>query len=107
MIELRVRSQSGDEQGATCSGPARLLDICDAHKLPVPFSCRSASCSTCCVEVLEGHELLGHAEDEELNVLDELGLSPPRFRLACVARVNSGSGRLVLGAENPPETGDL
>jgi len=106
VIDLRVRSQSGQEKQITVQGPARLLDLCDAHKLPVPFSCRSASCSTCCVEVLEGEGLLAPPEDEELDVLDELGLAPPRFRLACVARVNSASGRLVLGAENPPEMGD-
>ena len=35
-----------------------LADLCDDHEAPIPFSCRSASCATCHIEVLEGAEAL-------------------------------------------------
>jgi len=31
-----------------------LADLCDDHEAPIPFSCRSASCATCHIEILEG-----------------------------------------------------
>lgn len=66
---------------------ARLVDLCDEHAAPVPFSCRSASCGTCRIDVLEGAELLEPPRDEELDVLDIFGDDPSRRRLACQARV--------------------
>jgi ferredoxin len=47
-----------------------LVDTCDDHTAPVPFSCKSASCGSCRIAILEGaSELLPPAEDE-LAVLD-------------------------------------
>lgn len=71
---------------------ARLVDLCDENAAPVPFSCRSASCGTCRIDVLEGAELLEPPRDEELDVLDIFGDDPSRRRLACQARVRQGSG---------------
>lgn len=72
----------------------RLLDLCDEHGAPVPFSCRSASCGTCRIDVLEGADLLEPPRDEELDVLDIFGDDPSRRRLACQARVGAGDGLL-------------
>ena len=33
-----------------------LVDICDRVLAPIPFSCRSASCGTCHIDILEGAE---------------------------------------------------
>jgi ferredoxin len=72
----------------------RLVDLCDEHSAPVPFSCRSASCGTCRIDVLEGADLLEPPRDEELDVLDIFGDDPARRRLACQARVRAGTGRI-------------
>ena len=75
----------------------RLLDLCDeqvASVPAVPFSCRSASCGTCRIDVLEGAQLLEPPTDEELDVLDLFGDDPTRRRLACQVRFGGGEGRL-------------
>lgn len=71
-----------------------LVDLCDEHNAPIPFSCRSASCGTCRVDVLEGADLLDPPADEELDVLDIFGDDPAARRLACQVRVRQGPGRL-------------
>jgi 2Fe-2S ferredoxin len=74
----------------------RLVDLCDERGAAVPFSCRSASCGTCRIDVLEGADLLEPPRDEELDVLDVFGDDPLRRRLACQARVRAGAGRVRL-----------
>ncbi len=72
-----------------------LIDICDAVLAPVAFSCRSATCATCQVEIETGGELLeapGVAERELLAVLGE----PENVRLACRALVRRGDGVVRL-----------
>jgi 2Fe-2S ferredoxin len=70
---------------------ARLLDLCDDGGAAVPFSCRSASCGTCRIDVLEGAHLLEAPRDEELDILDIFGDDPSHRRLACQARVAAGT----------------
>jgi ferredoxin len=72
-----------------------LLDICDEHLAPVAFSCRSASCATCQVQVVEGAELLEPPALEERELLTLLG-GPSNNRLACQARIKPGLGRIRL-----------
>lgn len=76
-------------------GRAQLVDVCDETHAPVPFSCRSASCGTCRVEVLAGGELLEHARQDELDVLD-IFAAPPTHRLACQVVVRPGPGLVRL-----------
>ena len=80
---------------------ARLLDLCDERSAGVPFSCRSASCGTCRIDVLEGTDLLEAPADEELDVLDIFGDDPTRCRLACQVRVRGGDGRLRVRPAAP------
>jgi ferredoxin len=70
-----------------------LVDICDAHYAPIPFSCRSATCATCHIQVLEGADLLEPPEGEEAELLRVLP-APPGSRLACQAVVRAASGVL-------------
>src|SRR5688572_2169805 len=77
-----------------------IADLCDDHAAPIPFSCRSASCATCHIEVLEGADALLPPEDEELDVLDAIASRPPRFRLACCAKLRPGAGLVVVRAQN-------
>jgi ferredoxin len=79
----------------------RLVDLCDDHSAAVPFSCRSASCGTCRVDVVEGEALLEPPGDEELDVLDLFGDDPAKVRLACQLRVRPGEGRLRLRVSEP------
>jgi ferredoxin len=72
-----------------------LVDLCDEHFAPVPFSCRSASCGTCHTEVLVGIELFTPAEPEEQELLDLLG-GGSTSRLACQAAVRPGPGLIRL-----------
>jgi 2Fe-2S ferredoxin len=77
-----------------------LADLIDDNAAPVPFSCRSASCATCHIEVLEGESALLPPEDEELDVLDAIASPPPRFRLACCAKVKGGDTVVRVRAQN-------
>ena len=72
-----------------------LVDLCDEHFCPVPFSCRSASCGTCHVAVLEGADLLLPPEEPEQELLDLLG-GDGHSRLACQAEVKPGPGFIKL-----------
>jgi ferredoxin len=82
-------------------GGTRVLDLCDEKSAGVPFSCRSASCGTCRVDVLEGADLLEAPADDELDILDLFGDDPTRCRLACQMRLKSGEGRLRLRPADP------
>ncbi len=74
-----------------------LADLCDAEGAPVPFSCRSATCGTCRVEILEGEALLLPADADERDLLATFAAtSRGTVRLACQAVMRSGPGLLVV-----------
>ena len=77
-----------------------VADIIDDSNAPVPFSCRSASCATCHIEVLEGGEFLAPPEEDELDVLEALSSKPPQFRLACCAQLKAVAGVVRVRAQN-------
>lgn len=66
-----------------------LVDICDHYFAPIPFSCRSASCGTCHIDVLEGAECFEPPGPAEQELVDLLG---GKGRLACQARIKPGPG---------------
>ena len=78
-----------------------LVDICDHYLAPIPFSCRSASCGTCHVAVLEGAECFEPPRAEEAELLELLGGEGPH-RLACQARLRPGQGLVRLKASLAP-----
>jgi 2Fe-2S ferredoxin len=73
----------------------RLVDVCDRVLAPVPFSCRSATCGTCRVEVVEGADLLEPREAAEAELHRLLG-DPPSYRLACQAKIKGQDGVIRL-----------
>jgi 2Fe-2S ferredoxin len=101
MPEITFESRDGSQK-TTVNAPngGALADLCDDHGAPIPFSCRSASCATCHIEVIEGADALLPPEQEELDVLDAVCSAPPRFRLACCAKMKPGQGRVIVRAQN-------
>jgi ferredoxin len=81
------------ETDAPLGGP--LLDICDEALAPIPFSCRSASCATCHIEVLAGGELMEPPDEPEQDLLDIVG-GPAGSRLACQVIVKPGEGLIKI-----------
>jgi ferredoxin len=72
-----------------------LVDLCDQHFAPIPFSCRSATCATCHIVVSEGMDCFeppNEAEEELLSILN----GPKNSRLACQAVLKSGAGVVKL-----------
>ena len=89
--------QSAHGPAVTLTASAgRLLDACDDARAPIAFSCRSASCGTCRVEVLVGADLLEPPGPDELEVLT-LFAAAPCERLACQAILRSSPGLIRLG----------
>jgi 2Fe-2S ferredoxin len=60
-----------------------LIDVCDRHETPIPFSCRAASCGTCAIKVLQGLENLSPRSELEDIIIEDLPDSSPSVRLAC------------------------
>jgi ferredoxin len=77
---------------------AAVVDLCDEHDAPIPFSCRTASCGTCRIHVLQGAEDLLPPAEDELDLLDVFNLKPPHVRLACQAKLKPGAVRLHVKA---------
>jgi ferredoxin len=90
-----LASVAGSAKQADAPDGGVLLEICDDALAPIPFSCRSASCATCHVEVLEGSELMEPAEEAEQDLLDIIG-GPPKSRLACQVVIKAGPGLIRL-----------
>jgi ferredoxin len=86
-----VANVLGREKRVDLPEGGELVDAADEALAPIPFSCRSASCATCQIEVLEGAELLEAPGDDERELL-ELLEGPVENRLACQARVKPGPG---------------
>ena len=85
----------GREKRVEAPAGGDLVDLCDDVFAPIPFSCRSASCATCQVEVIEGAELLEPPGEQERELLHLLQ-GPAANRLACQARIRPGDGLIRL-----------
>jgi 2Fe-2S ferredoxin len=98
VIFERPKGQPGEPLVVVVPEGGALVDTCDDHAAPVPFSCKSASCGTCRLEILEGASLLLPAADDELDVLDIFSSPPPGHRLACQAKMKAGLATLRVRA---------
>ncbi len=86
-----LASAAGGEKTVDAPEGGALVDICDHHYAPVPFSCRSATCATCHVLVIEGGELLEPPNEDEKDLLRAIR-APSGSRLACQTVVRASSG---------------
>lgn len=93
-IEFEGAGLAGDKTAEAPNG-GDLLEICDDVLAPIAFSCRSASCGTCHIEVFEGAELLEAMGEDEEDLLDLLD-GPENSRLACQAQVKPGPGLIKI-----------
>ena len=83
-----------------CPQGGRLVDLCDeqalrveaCHAVPVPFSCRGATCGSCRVDVIEGNSRLEPPSRRELETLAVFGDDPAKRRLACQVVLRPGAG---------------
>ena len=96
VIFERPRHERSAHEPLTVAVPegGALVDTCDDHAAPIPFSCKSASCGTCRIEILEGEDELLPAADDELEVLTLFDTPPPGCRLACQAKMKPGLSTL-------------
>lgn len=86
---------------AEVDAPVSLIDVTDDHPdSDVPFSCRSASCGTCRVEVLAGAEALLPADEDEQEVL-ALFEDGPNVRLCCQLELAKDTEKLHLRVVDP------
>src|ERR1044071_3183520 len=90
-----MESSAGRAKTIDVDGGCPLVDLCDAHYAPVPFSCRSATCGTCHVHVLAGGDLLEPPNEAEAELLSILH-GPRGSRLACQAEVKAAPGLLRI-----------
>jgi ferredoxin len=90
-----LASPAGSAKSVEAPEGGSLLDLCDQHLAPIPFSCRSATCATCQIEVVSGAELLEPPGAAEQDLLDIVG-GPSNSRLACQAVVKPGPGLIRL-----------
>jgi 2Fe-2S ferredoxin len=72
-----------------------LVDLCDEHYAPIPFSCRSATCGTCHVVIVKGAEHFEPPNPEEAELLAILR-GPRSSRLACQAVLKAEPGLVQL-----------
>lgn len=100
MVKLVAESSAGRTVELEAPAGSSLAELWDTHDLPIPFSCRSASCGTCRIEVLEGADQLVPPAEDELYVLDAFDADPPRFRLTCQARLGDAATRIRMRAVN-------
>lgn len=74
----------------------RLVDVVDDHpEAEVPFSCRSANCGTCRVEVVQGGPAVAPPAEDEREVLALFG-DRPAVRLCCQLELTHDTERVVL-----------
>lgn len=74
----------------------RMVDVVDDYpEADVPFSCRSATCGTCRVRVVEGAEALAAPDEAEREVLALFG-DPPDVRLCCQLELDGDTPRITL-----------
>jgi ferredoxin len=101
-MEERVRIIAESSEGIAVELSAApggaLIDALDVVGSPVPFSCRSAACGTCRIEVLDGAEQLTAPAQDELDLLCIFDADVACVRLACQARLTASAEKLRVRA---------
>ena len=93
-----LASQAGHATAIERPAGGSLRDACSESGAPIPFSCRSTTCGTCRIEVVEGAACLDIAGEDEREVLAMFGDESTKRRLACTAQLLSGDGLVRIRA---------
>lgn len=91
-----VESAFGPRKIVEAPDGGALVDLCDEHYAPIPFSCRSATCGTCHLLVLAGAEYLEPPNEAEKELLSILRGGGGMTRLGCQAVLKPGPGLVKL-----------
>lgn len=97
-VKVITESSKGRVLEVDAAPESALIDVCDEHRAPIPFSCRVAACGTCRVHVLEGAAELAPPEQDELDLLSVFHHEPGLVRLTCQAKLRAGATRVHLKA---------
>ena len=89
MIRVKSTVMGEQEKEIEVKENLPLLDHCEEVGISIPFGCRSGSCGSCRVEILEGAELLQAVGPMERDTLDRCGDVDNNVRLACRVRFAS------------------
>jgi ferredoxin len=100
IVKVIAESTAGRTVEIDAPAGAALAELWETTDLPIPFSCRSASCGTCRIRVLEGADQLEPPAEDELYVLDAFDAVAPAIRLTCQARLAAGATRVRVRAVN-------
>ena len=104
MINITVEDRNGERQQLEIPDDISLslMEVLKASEYNILATCGGmALCATCHVQVLEGGERLGNANDQELDMLDTLPDAGSDSRLACQLRIDQsmdGAVFRILGA---------
>ena len=85
---IEIKFLGAEELTVQATAGTRLMNVCDEFNAPLLFGCRSASCGTCLIEVVDGHENLSPITDEEEIIIDVMAEGNPSARLGCQCTVN-------------------
>ena len=97
-VKVVLESNTGRIVELDAAPGAAIADLVDDHNGPIPFSCRSASCGTCRIHVLEGSDQLLPPAQDELELLDVFDHKPPLIRLTCQAKLAPNATRVHVKA---------
>ena len=93
MATITLKTPEGETHTFECDEDTSILDALEEAGLEHNYSCRSGSCSSCCMKVLDGT-----VDQEDQFFLDDDQLEEG-FALTCVARPKSDSVTLLTEQE--------
>ena len=93
MATITLKSPEGEVNTFECDADTTILDALEEAGLDHNYSCRSGSCSSCCMKILEGT-----VNQEDQFFLDDDQLEAG-FALTCVATPTSDSVTLLTEQE--------
>ena len=97
---MKIRFEPSGYECDVAAG-TRIVDLTDDHPdADVPYSCRSASCGTCRIEIIEGADALSEPEEDEREVIDLFG-DNEKTRLACQTKIVGQAERIVVRVIDP------